>query len=95
MQTVLYFTLYHEDSIRIKSIVSLINATIYTSLITRLHQVALIWCVSSDRISPHGVDTPSPIRILDSLHTSFICAANWEYLIVHWGQDSITDYIPW
>lgn len=33
--------------------------------------------------------------MLDLLHTSMALAANWTYLIEHFGHDPVLDYITW
>ena len=37
----------------------------------------------------------APLRMLDSLHLSMIFASCWIYLIRHYGDSEIYDYIPW
>lgn len=33
--------------------------------------------------------------VLDLLHTIFICVATWDYLIIHYGEGTRIDVIPW
>lgn len=34
-------------------------------------------------------------RFLDLLHTAMICLANWSYLIVNFGDRTISDFVFW
>ncbi|OBZ78971.1 DNA-directed RNA polymerases I, II, and III subunit RPABC3 [Grifola frondosa] len=58
MQTLFYFRLYPDDTLRFKAI------------------ALVVWS-------------------LDILHTIMAIAANWDGLIMKWGDESAFDYIPW
>ncbi|KAM5533530.1 hypothetical protein V8D89_012809 [Ganoderma adspersum] len=54
-----------------------------------------LWFVNMSLVLGYLKGSHVPLRILDSLHLSMIFASCWIYLIRHYGDSDIYDYIPW
>ncbi|KAJ8495068.1 hypothetical protein ONZ51_g1910 [Trametes cubensis] len=55
--------------------------------------VSLLWFVTPYSLSEYTVHFFK--RGLDALHSSMAFASTWIYLIRHWGDDTVYDFIPW
>ena len=59
-------------------------------------QAFTLWFVNTSLVPGYvGGRAHVPLRMLDSLHLSMIFASCWIYLIRHYGDSEIYDYIPW
>jgi len=99
VQVVVYFKLYPEDPLQIKTLVSPLFHDI--KFPSTKSKVLVIWWVSrigNSRLSQNSLITRhcwSSIRLLDSCHTSFIWFSLWGYLINDYGNSMAINDIRW
>ncbi|PIL31157.1 hypothetical protein GSI_05854 [Ganoderma sinense ZZ0214-1] len=54
-----------------------------------------LWFVNASLVLGCGGGAHVPFRMLDNLHIAMTFASCWIYLIRHYGDSEIYDYIPW
>ncbi|OSX66861.1 hypothetical protein POSPLADRAFT_1051029 [Postia placenta MAD-698-R-SB12] len=81
-----------------------IPPTLGAVLVGSLVSIFLSGTVSMQTVLYTSVYQKDPLRLkimvyctwmLDFLHTVFICVADWSYLIAHWDDPNVVDWIPW
>src|SRR5271154_463788 len=94
-QVVVYFRLYRKDAARLKTLVSanLRGRESGTHFQFRSSSSGVLQFSAYSRCF---VTTTLPLhRILDFVHSFFVCAAVWYYLVSHFSDWDRVTYAPW
>ena len=105
MQVFLYVQLYPRDRLRIKLMVRVSPHPIPSHTIAHSFSLCMTYRYSPSGLCPlcrcYGTapdSSASPLtigRVLDTIHSAMAITANWQYLIVHFGDWDTIDDITW